>query len=134
MERMTERHYKKSDGYYMKCSETCHIDCGEKPYCEEVDNIVDRLGQIEDILGHTYDLDRLRELIEADRDGRCVVLKFAPGSTVYRTWVHPGNGKTFITEHHMDSVKSCIEAELWNNAYSTKEAAKQALKERGKDG
>ena len=33
-----------------------------------------RLAAIEDILGDDYDLDRLRELIQADRDGRCVVL------------------------------------------------------------
>lgn len=33
-----------------------------------------RLCDIEDILGDNYDLDRLRELVEADRDGRCVVL------------------------------------------------------------
>lgn len=32
------------------------------------------LKKIEDILGADYDLDRLRELVEADRDGRCVVL------------------------------------------------------------
>ena len=35
---------------------------------------VNRLGEIEDILGDDYDLDRLRELVQADRDGRCVVL------------------------------------------------------------
>lgn len=29
-----------------------------------------RLCQIEDILGDTYDLDRLRELVEADKQGR----------------------------------------------------------------
>lgn len=29
-----------------------------------------RLNQIEDILGDTYDLDRLRELVEADKAGR----------------------------------------------------------------
>ena len=33
-----------------------------------------RLSLIEDILGNVYDLDRLRELVKADRDGRCVVL------------------------------------------------------------
>jgi len=33
-----------------------------------------RLKKIEDILGADYDLDRLRELVEADREGRCVVL------------------------------------------------------------
>lgn len=35
---------------------------------------IERLAAIEDILGADYDLDRLKELIEADRDGRCVVL------------------------------------------------------------
>lgn len=30
-----------------------------------------RLNAIENILGDDYDLDRLRELVEADRDGRC---------------------------------------------------------------
>lgn len=35
---------------------------------------VDRLSAIEDILGDEYDLDRLRELVQADREGRCVVL------------------------------------------------------------
>ena len=35
---------------------------------------IERLAEIEDIIGDDYDLDRLRELVEADRDGRCVVL------------------------------------------------------------
>lgn len=34
----------------------------------------ERLSSIEDILGDEYDLDRLRDLVEADRDGRCVVM------------------------------------------------------------
>lgn len=39
-----------------------------------------RLSQIEDILGDEYNLDRLRELAEADREGRCVVLpRLEPG-------------------------------------------------------
>lgn len=36
---------------------------------------VDRLSAIEDILGDEYDLDRLRELAQADREGRCVVIR-----------------------------------------------------------
>ena len=39
-------------------------------------NAIDRLATIEDILGDDYDLDRLRELIEADRDGRCFIPPF----------------------------------------------------------
>lgn len=33
-----------------------------------------RLKMIEKILGNDYDLDHLRELIEADREGRCAIL------------------------------------------------------------
>ena len=33
-----------------------------------------RLSKIEDILGDEYDLDRLKEIVQADREGRCVVL------------------------------------------------------------
>lgn len=42
-----------------------------------------RLSLIEDILGNVYDLDRLRELVKADRDGRCVVMPCNVGDSVY---------------------------------------------------
>ena len=42
-----------------------------------------RLGLIENALGKNYDLDRLRELIEADREGRCVVLPCKVGDRLY---------------------------------------------------
>lgn len=42
-----------------------------------------RLSKIEDILGDDYDLDRLRELAQADRDGRCVVVPVKLGQPVY---------------------------------------------------
>lgn len=43
-------------------------------------NACEKLAAIEDILGDEYDLDRLRELAEADREGRCVVLpRLKPG-------------------------------------------------------
>lgn len=45
-------------------------------YCRgefEATAIVDRLAAIEDILGDEYDLDRLRELLEVNREGRSVV-------------------------------------------------------------
>lgn len=41
-----------------------------------------RLEMIEDILGGDYNLDRLRELAEADRKGRCVVLPHMIGDTL----------------------------------------------------
>lgn len=33
-----------------------------------------RLSEIQNIIGDTYDLDHLRELVEADKYGRCVIL------------------------------------------------------------
>ena len=50
MERLTAKCLKGS-GYYMACSKTCPYDCMEDCDCEEFDNFVDRLGDIEDILG-----------------------------------------------------------------------------------
>ena len=43
-----------------------------------------RLKMIEKILGDDYDLDRLKELLEADREGRCVVLPCKVGDKVWK--------------------------------------------------
>lgn len=43
---------------------------------------LEELKTIKDILGDHYDMDHLRKLVEADRDGRCVVLPVKPGGTV----------------------------------------------------
>lgn len=40
-----------------------------------------RLNQIEDILGDTYDIDRLRELVEADKQGRVKIYPKSENST-----------------------------------------------------
>lgn len=52
-------------------------------YASQHETAIHRLAAIEDILGEEYELDRLRELAQADREGRCVVQKFAPGSEVW---------------------------------------------------
>ena len=57
-------------------------DCDGFPACGEK-AAYDRLAAIEDILGNDYELDRLREIAEAERDGRCVVLPCKFGDTVY---------------------------------------------------
>lgn len=46
-----------------------HVD-----FAKQKESVMGRLVTIEDILGDEYDLDRLRELVQADREGRCVVL------------------------------------------------------------
>ena len=107
MERYTEKHYGEN-GYYLICSGNCEtLNCGD---CGILDKIVDRLAAIEDILGDDYDLDRLRELVEADRDGRCVALPCkrhdilwtffdSPAKTVYSFYVtdiSTLNGRTML--------------------------------------
>lgn len=42
-----------------------------------------RLSKIEDILGDEYDLDRLKELVEADREGKVILRQIKEGSKVY---------------------------------------------------
>lgn len=51
--------------------------------CEYSAEWVDRLAAIEDILGDEYDLERLRELVQAEKDGRLMVLPCKVGDTVY---------------------------------------------------
>lgn len=68
------------------------------------EEIWDRLSQIEDILGKDYNLDRLRELVEADKDGRCVIL---PAKTVWAlVWV-PGSGCDMICPLSIDGKGQC---------------------------
>lgn len=68
-----------------------NLECRE--VCENQDDLegcktcpiakaFNRLAEIENILGDEYDLDRMRELVEADRNGRCAVLPVKPGGIV----------------------------------------------------
>lgn len=59
------------------------LDTKKEPRLKSQAEIWLRLCQIEDILGDTYDLDRLRELMEADKAGRCVFTKCKIGDTVF---------------------------------------------------
>ena len=56
--------------------------------CEKLPNwkakAINRLFDIEDILGDEYDLDRLKELVQADREGRCVLLPRKVGDKLYK--------------------------------------------------
>ena len=52
-------------------------------YASQHETAIHRLVTIEDILGEEYDLDRLRELAEADREGRCMVLPCKVEDDVY---------------------------------------------------
>ena len=84
VERLTKHHFKKQDGFYMTCSEHCSKEDFSCEDCGEFDKLVDRLGTIEDILGDDYDLGRLRELVEAYREDRYIVLKEPRQAGVHR--------------------------------------------------
>ena len=80
MKRMTSSNYNPCVNciYSSSCS---HIKYNA-PVCPERARY-DRLAAIEDILGDEYDLDELRELAQADREGRCVVLPCKVEDDVY---------------------------------------------------
>ena len=48
-----------------------------------LNNAIKYLSDITDVLGDTYDLDRLRELVEADKAGRCFVSAVKIGDHVF---------------------------------------------------
>lgn len=101
MERLTEKHYLGTD-HYMKCSGSCNVDmdCID---CPSFDRLVERLAAYEDMglepeevtalqkdwsdlcttIGECGGIDRLRELAEADRDGRLVVPPCKVGDRLY---------------------------------------------------
>lgn len=71
--------------------------------------------------------DRLRELVEADKDGRLYKFRFGVGSTVYRVWVRPDGTHPFISEDKIECLRDMMKAELWAKSYSTREEAEAAL-------
>ena len=91
---------------------------GEDEFDEILKNIALRLSEIENILGDTYDLDRLRELVEADKQGRCVVLPCKEGDLVY--WAL--NGSLYKTSFRLSALKY-----FGKYVFDTREAAEAAL-------
>lgn len=57
----------------------------------KITDVIDRLAAIEDILGEEYDLDRLRELAQADWDGLCGF----PPVKLYQKIFRVFNGKVY---------------------------------------
>lgn len=126
MERLTEKHYLGTD-HYMKCSGNCNVDmdCID---CPSFDCLVERLAAYEDtglepesvealklsMMGKAISeitefdglpIDRLRELTEADKDGRLVVLPCKVGDTVYfRTYDCNGTVDLGIQPHKVTAI------------------------------
>ena len=80
MERLTERD---KNGFVISGIETNAVNgCYDIWDYDRLEKALDRLAAIEDILGEQYDLDRLRELTQADKEGRCAVLPCKPGDRI----------------------------------------------------
>lgn len=143
MERLTEKHYLGTD-HYMKCSGNCNVDmdCID---CPSFDRLVERLAAYEDMglepeevtalqkdwsdlcttIGECGGIDRLRELAEADRDGRVVVLPCKVGDTVYMiSWRL--NGRHAI-EERVFSLMYFDPAKYGKDYFLTREEAEKAL-------
>lgn len=91
MERLTEKFSRGNDvfNHLRSCKNGenyCLYEDKSGCDCVEVKEAVDRLAAYEDILGDEYDLDELREMVQADREGRCVVLPCKFGGPVWRLY------------------------------------------------
>ncbi len=108
---------------------------GEDTIDEFVDCVKElaaRLASIEDILGDDYDLDRLRELVEADREGRCFL--FPKDGMIY--YIEEAGGEKWIANKPIQQVTvkcgwgiASLEFSLFDTGkHFTREAAEAALK------
>lgn len=67
------------------------LELDDKTY-KGLQKIFNRLAFIECVLGKNYDLDRLRELVQADRDGRLAILSEPMKPMIY----YPGSNDTDV--------------------------------------
>ena len=114
-------------------------------YASQHETAIHRLVTIEDILGDEYDLDELREMVQAKREGRCVVLPCKKGDTVWRI-VH--DAALHITKDRCTDIKY-ENRDIWVHLigdrvmggwnfdkllFLSKKEAEEALKAREQDG
>lgn len=106
MERLTDKIITKAcnDPWDLcELDSVCKRDCYKPTPCK-IPHVVYRLAQIEDIIGDTYDLYRIRELVEADKDGRCFVSDTKIGCEVF--YIPKFNGKPYcgVKSGHVQAV------------------------------
>lgn len=106
---------------------------------EHAMEIYHQLKVYEDIAELCGGLDRLRELAEADKDGRCVVLPCKVGDKLYRVFAgeifehRVGRMKYFAIQKRWDIETSpfcpCVERSIGKTVFLTREEAEKALQE-----
>ncbi len=131
MDRLTKR---TADGLAVLAG----IDDGILAGAECAKAALDRLAAYEDTgldpddiryaINHQLEHDRLKELAEADREGRVVVLPCNVGDTVFRIWRAKGREAT-ITSHYMTDLGMVVRwMDKWGiTVFPTYEAAVAAL-------
>lgn len=98
----------------------------------------ERIGLIEDILGYEYDLDRLRELVQADREGKYAALPCKLGETLWCINSYGEVEETVAVGFLIEKESVCIyyrekmSSEYYNAPigkvlFLTREAAEEAL-------
>lgn len=104
-----------------------------------LEKIVSRLQEIEDILGDTYGLDRLRELVEADKAGQCVLHPLKAENEVYvvilgrvlpfevTNAVWYGASPTYKAMHGMHLCFAFKQDDIGKTVFLTREAAEATL-------
>ena len=104
--------------------------------------VADRLAAIEDILGEEYDLDELKEMVQAKRKGRCIVLPCKIDDDVYINLFGRTLDATVIsiselastpTYKAMYGIRLCYifkADDVGRTVFLTREAAEEALKAR----
>ena len=155
MERLTEKHYLGAD-HYIKCSENCDMDMGCID-CQSFDCLVERLAAYEDTglkpdevsalvkdwsdlctaTGECGGIDRLRELAEADKDGRLVVRPCKVGDTLFRVFAgeileHKVRNMRYLAiqgRWDIDTTPFCsyVESSIGKTIFLTREKAEKAL-------
>ena len=73
MKRLTDKRLAIPPGQWQEVTDEQRMALQEIPV-PPMRELYYRLSQIEDILGDEYDLDRLRELAQADLEGRIIIL------------------------------------------------------------
>ena len=114
-----------------------HVD-----FAKQKESVMGRLASIEDTLGEEYDLDELREMVQAKRDGRCVVLPCKIDDDVYINLFGRTLDATVIsiselastpTYKAMYGIRLCYifkADDVGRTVFLTREAAEEALKAR----
>ena len=90
----------------MNCRDCLNSENCKKDIFDCSHYATDRLATIEDILDDEYDLDHLRKLVQADREGRCIIYPkegvLNKGDRVWYVDIESGvleSGTVFIAEY-----------------------------------